>query len=178
MLVRGQPNSFDGPTGQQRLTGSRQVRDQPALLLELAANHRGGRRHHGRLVVIALDLRRCAAVEQRLRALREQGRRVAGVYSRACAREQHFLHVAVGKGSLPRRNPDRGALVLLTSGLPDRQRHARNRYERDRREDRRDHRATLGRERVDGSSPAHRYSTTSVLRMPEAKWPYMLQNSS
>ena len=132
-----------------------------------------------RLVVVALDRRREAAVEQRARARREQRCVRAGSACLAGAHEQHLLHVALGQRSLPARRPATTvARVARALRRPDRENSADRRDQRDRHEDRHDRPPRSRCKGLEGPGRPQSHLTTRVVCMPDMKCPDMLQKSS
>jgi hypothetical protein len=142
VLVRRLPHGHRPPR-EKRAPGRRQVADEPPLLLELPPHHRVRRPGDRGLVVVTAHGRRDPAVEERVRALVQDGGRRLRVGGGAGADEQHLLHVALRERPLAGGDLEHRRAVLRTRGRPDGEADRDRRRERKRGQDRRD-RSTAG----------------------------------
>ena len=151
----------DGTSREDGASRGGQVADQPLLLLELSAHDRVGRARDLGVVVVTVYRRRQTAVEERVRALPEDGGRRARIGGGPGTDEQHLLHVALGQRPLAGRDLEHGRPVLRSGCGPDRQADRDRRRERERRQDRGDRAAARACKRRERSSPSHAYSTVN-----------------
>ena len=83
----------------------------------------------------------------------------------ALAGEEDLLDVALGERALPRRELHHHRAVPRPLGGAGREREAHHGPDREHRDDRGDHRASSGRERLNRTGPLH-HDTTRLVRIP------------
>ena len=168
---------------EDRIAGGGEIVDETCLLRELGANDSSLGSGERRLVVVAGDLGRDAAVQEHLGAARHDAGGGVRVGLPSALHEQDGIDVALGQRSLTGGHLDHGRTVVGAVRRPDRQADAEGREDGEDDQDRRDGTATVGGKRLQRlrplSPPAqpHRYRTTNSVCMPPRKWPDMLQKS-
>jgi hypothetical protein len=166
LLVRGQSNALHRPAVEDRRAGRRQVCDEPGLLPELRSDDAACRGRQLGLVVVAVDGRSRASVEERLRTLDQDRGCVVRVDAGAAACEQDLLDVSLGEGPLPRRHLDDRRAILRPLRRPDREGDAERGEDREGEENREDRAPPTRGERPEVDAPVHAYLTTSSACMP------------